>query len=484
MQADTSGRNEPIVCIGEFRLDLPLRSLHRGADRVQLTPKSFSTLELLVQNRHRVVTKTELLEKVWGGRREISTVEHVVCNLRRALGDDAGQPRYIETEPGGYHFIADVRYAVDPAASAVDGHIADAMLRLPARRWLRYYALGALVFVGIATAAAIIFRSPGLPERVSIAGSTLSAWDDRGRILWEHHFGQPMRTLSPEEQTWRVRLVDLDGDGRREILAILAFPLGKEHDREELYCFASNGELLWQYKPEHELKFVSRSFSGPWQFEDMAVVPVGKHQDVWVSVADEVWWPSLLVSIEPNGNRKVRLVSSGVVYALHVVQNGDSAFVLAGGINNEYRKASLAVLQSEQAPATSPQTAGNGYQCLECPAGHPYRYFLFPRSEINVAAGRPYNEIFSVRPYNGRILLYSNEGVDGHSMRALYEMTADLVPQSVSYCEGYKERHLLLERSKQIGHAWKDCKEQKAPAIVQSWDSAHGWRNLPVPWVH
>jgi DNA-binding winged helix-turn-helix (wHTH) protein len=507
MSADTTGTDRPIVGIGEFRLDVHLRCLSIGPDKVKLTPKPFSTLEFLVKNRHRVVSKAELLDAVWGGQREISTVEHAVGQLRRALRDDAAAPRYIQTVAGhGYRLVAEVReisaVAASPeanpkAASLTEGvdnsgetlHPATGPAvhhpvtqRLSATRKI-YYVLGAVVLLGMVIGGVSFFKGSGSPERITIAGSTLTAWDGKGRMLWEHHFDEPMRNLSAAEQNWRFRLVDLNGDGRREVLIAPVFPEGRDSFRDELYCFAPNGKLLWKYKPDHALRFVSGNFSGPWTFLDMVVVPEGKRQAVWLSIGDRIWWPSILISFEANGDRKIRFVSSGLIRALHVEQNGAGTFVLAGGLNNEYRRASLAVLRADQAPATSPQTPGNRYQCLGCPAGVPFRYFLLPRSEVNVAGGRPYNEITVIYRYNGLVLLDSYEAVEACNVRALYETTTDFVPRNVTYSENYKECHQLLERAGAITHSWENCGEQKVPAIAELWDGAHGWKKILVPWV-
>jgi DNA-binding winged helix-turn-helix (wHTH) protein len=93
-----------VIYFDDFRLDLRLRSLQKGAQELNLPPKPFATLEFLIRNRNRVIAKPELLEKIWGGAREVSTVEHAIGQLRRTLGD-----RYIRTVPGqGYRFIGEV----------------------------------------------------------------------------------------------------------------------------------------------------------------------------------------------------------------------------------------------------------------------------------------------------------------------------------------------------------------------------------------
>src|SRR5499427_4005448 len=95
----------------EFTLDVPERRLLRGTEAVRLSPKVYDVLVALVQQRGRLVTKDELLTRLWPG----SFVEEGSLNvhlsaLRKALGEDARRPTYIETVArSGYRFIAAVR---------------------------------------------------------------------------------------------------------------------------------------------------------------------------------------------------------------------------------------------------------------------------------------------------------------------------------------------------------------------------------------
>jgi DNA-binding winged helix-turn-helix (wHTH) protein len=109
MAADESSVRTRHLTFGEFRLDCNLKRLYRGTQSVKLSPKPFSTLEFLISNRERVVSKQELLSSVWREQRDQNTVDQAVGKLRKTLGDAVAQPQYIETIPGqGYHFIAQV----------------------------------------------------------------------------------------------------------------------------------------------------------------------------------------------------------------------------------------------------------------------------------------------------------------------------------------------------------------------------------------
>ena len=76
-----------------------------------LTPKALALLDYLMTHPDELVTRQRLLEVVWGFDDLIGTraVDHRIAELRRVLGEDAANPRWIQTVPGaGYRFIADV----------------------------------------------------------------------------------------------------------------------------------------------------------------------------------------------------------------------------------------------------------------------------------------------------------------------------------------------------------------------------------------
>jgi DNA-binding response OmpR family regulator len=76
-----------------------------------LTPKSVMLLEYMMTHPDELVTRDRLLDVVWGWDYPVGTraVDTRVAELRRALDDDPGQPRFIETIPGqGYRFVGTV----------------------------------------------------------------------------------------------------------------------------------------------------------------------------------------------------------------------------------------------------------------------------------------------------------------------------------------------------------------------------------------
>ncbi len=95
----------------DFRLEIASFSLRRGDELIPLAPTSFGTLVLLLRHAGQTVTKDELMARVWPNSFvSEESVTQCVYSLRRTLGDDSAQPKYIATLPRrGYRFIAPVR---------------------------------------------------------------------------------------------------------------------------------------------------------------------------------------------------------------------------------------------------------------------------------------------------------------------------------------------------------------------------------------
>src|SRR4051812_25614876 len=96
-----------VVELGGFRLDLEGRVLFRDGAVVPLAPKALDTLAALVERRGHVVSKDELMERVWSDSFvEENNVNQAISALRKALGQGPGGPVFVETLPKrGYRFV-------------------------------------------------------------------------------------------------------------------------------------------------------------------------------------------------------------------------------------------------------------------------------------------------------------------------------------------------------------------------------------------
>src|SRR4030095_15581413 len=127
----------PIYTFGPYRLDPSERLLSRDGTALSLTPKAFDLLVYLVERHGRLGEKTTLMSALWPDTIvEEANVAYNISALRKALGDDRGDAKFIETVPTrGYRFVAPVVEA--PSASTLPdvrgrrGGVVVARLTLP-----------------------------------------------------------------------------------------------------------------------------------------------------------------------------------------------------------------------------------------------------------------------------------------------------------------------------------------------------------------
>lgn len=96
--------------VGTFTLDVRSRELRDGTTSIRLREQPFQILRALLERPGDVVTRDELRRRLWPEGTFVDfehSLNTAIKRLRAALGDDAGQPRFVETVPRvGYRFIA------------------------------------------------------------------------------------------------------------------------------------------------------------------------------------------------------------------------------------------------------------------------------------------------------------------------------------------------------------------------------------------
>src|ERR1700745_1028451 len=114
-------RMKRVFEFGPFRVDADRELLLRGNETVPLTPKTFQILLVLVRHGKEVVTKDDLMKKVWPDTFvEEANLSRNIFLLRKALGETPQDHQYIVTVPGrGYRFAEGVRLVPDGELSII-----------------------------------------------------------------------------------------------------------------------------------------------------------------------------------------------------------------------------------------------------------------------------------------------------------------------------------------------------------------------------
>jgi two-component system, OmpR family, KDP operon response regulator KdpE len=104
-----SASGEPVIEIGDLRIDLEKRAVLRDGELLQLTPHEFALLRLFALNEGKLLTHQTILREVWGAayQKESHYLHVYVSQLRRKIEPDPSRPSHLLTEPGaGYRFVA------------------------------------------------------------------------------------------------------------------------------------------------------------------------------------------------------------------------------------------------------------------------------------------------------------------------------------------------------------------------------------------
>jgi TolB-like protein/DNA-binding winged helix-turn-helix (wHTH) protein len=122
MASELAGVEQPIRFGEGYEVDLRPPRLRRGSHVLKLERIPFEILLLLLEHRDEIVTRDQIVSRVWGQGVFLDTdnsIRGAIRKLRQVLKDDAETPRFIQTVTGqGYRFVALVIPPIEPSSAA------------------------------------------------------------------------------------------------------------------------------------------------------------------------------------------------------------------------------------------------------------------------------------------------------------------------------------------------------------------------------
>jgi DNA-binding winged helix-turn-helix (wHTH) protein/TolB-like protein len=147
--------DDQLVRFGVFDFDPSALQLRRAQRPVRLRPQALKLLRIFISHPRQLIPRETIQQELWGADVHVDFeqgVNHVVKQLRAALGDDANAPRYIETLPRlGYRFIApvDVVPAGETSAGVASAATTPIQRGVSVRRRVLLAAAGVLAIAGL-----------------------------------------------------------------------------------------------------------------------------------------------------------------------------------------------------------------------------------------------------------------------------------------------------------------------------------------------
>ena len=172
-----------LVKFDEFELDLRAYQLRRAGRMLKLERIPMEVLSLLIERRGQLVTREEIIDKLWGKNAFLDTdnaINTAIRKIRQVLKDDPDQPRFIQTVTGrGYRFIGQIsEVAVPPAQEPAQEQLASSSspkaatagtATSMAKRWkLIVPAIVAVVALSVGGYFYLLRRAPKLTDKDTI----------------------------------------------------------------------------------------------------------------------------------------------------------------------------------------------------------------------------------------------------------------------------------------------------------------------------
>jgi hypothetical protein len=308
---------------------------------------------------------------------------------------------------------------------------------------------------------------------VYLSGNELVALNSNGTKVWSHTYSHPPGSSHLYAPTPEVPCHGQEADA----LVSVAWNDGESH---ELDCFTNTGTLMWSFRPSSTLAFGSQTFSPPWVVQDLEVLRVNGEGRIAVALHHDVWWASMVVLLDTKGRTVGTFINSGWILSLKAVNASSGTLLLAGGSSNSGAGAMLAVLDPANLSGSSPERAGSVYECRICGPGRPLKYFIFPKSEVNIAAGTKLS-FTDLDKSNDMIFARTQEARGSgryENAEGIYTFSPDMNLVNAAYSDAYWYAHKDLETSGAIKHSANQCPDRFGPRRILSWDPQNRWKDI------
>ncbi len=340
---------------------------------------------------------------------------------------------------------------------------------------------------GVAIAGATVWFATRRwsPHAAEFRGRMIIALDANGDQLWTYEL---QREVVPAQVgrsgQHRIVLADLDGTGRKSILAWARYSVSNAGgDETELVCLDWRGKPRWRLRATPPLlDHDGNAFEDGWAINDLLVRDSGGTPAIWMAVHHYTRFASCLLRINPSGKSLVQFWPRGFVDRICTFVRDGHPMLALSGIDNSLDRPFLAVIDAYGPPVCAP--LGNPdkprYAFANAPSALAQEYVLLPDTEINKFYRYPYFEPRDVAYHDPVLEVTSNQG-PAEDPNFYFEFTPSLKALKVRPNSAYASIHDEAYRQGILDHPFLRCPERLRGMGLLRWSANSTWENDVIP---
>jgi hypothetical protein len=350
--------------------------------------------------------------------------------------------------------------------------------------WPRPLLAGGLLLAVVLLASLPNSAGGAAPVRVSLTDTDLQAFGAGDQLLWSRRVTSTR--VQPSSTRWWF-VGQLDGDTSPDVLAAIEATqpspdpprgaLPRLAGDATLWRYSAGGAAQWSFTATDQIRVKDDGFGPPWALSDLAVYSVGGRRRIAWAVHQFTWWPSLLISLNEQGDRLGTFVNAGWIRAVEATPDGK--YLLVTGVSNSRSSYVLAVLDAARPFGRSPEPPGSATECLNCEAGDPVKYFVWPRTDVSMVQSFPADGPSISTFGDGSVHVHVHETMGPGIGTSIYELTPDMTLRAARFSDAFWTRHDALQQAGALDHAGSSCPE-RAGRRVDVWTPASGWQPVTV----
>lgn len=345
---------------------------------------------------------------------------------------------------------------------------------------IRHYVVSSMSFVALIVAAVLaLYPTHHImdknPSYARAKDEFLVAYNKEDETIWKKHIGPKYdESIVTALGGYYLATIDLDGNGRNEIIGIFGgFPVHSPL-MSSMICFSDNGDERWKFGYHRQMTFGTEKFSDDYQFVGIMTGDFtgdGNPEIAAVARHDPYWPTSVVMLNAKDGTFRQEYWHCGWIYDINhkdMDKNGIEELFLVG-VNNAFLRTSITVLDPRYVSGCSPTTAQ--YSPSDIPLGLEKYYILLPLSDLSTRPPSSNNWIgYLSFKGDGSIEIKSEEPFDKERYDLLFYFDSTMKCIKVRPTDDFVRFHRKMEAEGKLKTIVDEQYLDNLRRAVQYWD--------------